>query len=355
MILYPNNPKSHHLLKPARVVFLVLGIMLLLGACTTPEPPDSQVVIITPTDTHTPPPSPIPTMIPSPTPYPEGAIALPLYESDPERIEIIETWAQELSQATGLNLILVPGIKTETGLLEALRDGKIHMAEINPLVYLVGSEQGWVEPGPIRTYDGQEAEAIMFISRTDTGFLPGEPPEVFQQLEGWRACWPDTQPLNPGLARYFALPSYILPLGLLRLNEVDNIEPVMRIGLSSQGYTPVLDQPVFDEECEFAAIPALSPEDFLNRGPTPIGERDEWEEKMQVLYTTAPINPFGLYVFSSTLPEAVREQLSLAILANPSPYDSEFIPFNETLYDEFRRIVLASEVDIQSYLFAPDS
>ena len=349
-----NNPKSHPLLKPAWIVFLVLGIMLLLGACTTPEPPVSPVVIITPTP---PPPSPPPTMIPSPTPYPEGTIAWgTIYEeSSPEDLEILETWARKLSETTGLNVILVPYPKTDLERLEALRDGKIHMTRIYPLAYLVGNERGWVEPGPIR--GEQEAEAIMFISRTDTGFLPGEPPEVFQQLEGSRACWPETKYLDPDLKPYYALPSYILPLGLLRLNGVENVEPVLteNIGYERQFPYPVLDRPVFNQQCEFAAISAVSPEDFLSSDPDI--DRSEWEEQMQILYTTEPLYPlYYFFGFSSTLLEAVREQLTLAILANPGPYEnSEYNPFNETLFDEFRRIALASELDLQSFLTAPDN
>ena len=334
-----NNPKSRHLLKPARIVFIMLGIIFLLGACTTPEPPVSQVVIISPTP---PPPSATPSVTPqtpTPTPYPEDTISLPLYGSDPERIKIIETWALELSQATGLNLILVPAPETEMGLLEALRDGRIHMAGIDPLTYLVGNEQGWVEPGPIMTVNGQEAQAIVFVSRTDTGFLPGEPPQVFQQLEGQRACWPETEALSLGEMYLFGLPSYILPLGLLQMNEVENVWPVIK-----EGDFPDVVRAVFFEQCEFAAVPASSL----------FTDSSELEDNMQILFTTEPIYPYySLYVFSSTLPEDVREQLSLAILANPNPYDSEYNPFNETLYDEFRRIVLASELDLQSFLSAP--
>ncbi len=357
MILYPNNPKSHHLLKPARVVFLVLWIMLLLGACTTPEPPVSQVVIITPTDTSPPPPSPTPTttpQIPTLTPFPEGAISLALSGFDPESLAMFETWARKLSETTGLNVIVLPVPETDMEVLEALRDGRIHMTVISPLAYLVGNEQGWVEPGPIMPLDGQEAGAIMFISRTDTGFLPGEPPEVFQQLEGWRVCWPETKNLGPNLLHQIALSSYILPLGLLRQNGVEDYFPVLIEGPEYENYRPKVDAEVFRGLCDFAAIEALSPEDFLNRAPASYINLDAWKENMQILYTTEPINPFMFFGFSPTLPEDVREQLAQAILANPGPYPNlDYLPFNETLYDEFRAIALASELDLQSFLTAP--
>ena len=347
----PNNPKSHPLLKPAWIVCLVLGMVLLLGACTAPEPPISQVVIISPTP---PPPSPPPTTIPTSTPYPEGTIAWGAIFEDtsPEDLEFIETWARILSETTGLDVILVPYPETAVERLEALRDGRIHMVTIHPLTYLVGNERGWVEPGPI--WGEQEAEAIMFISRTDTGFLPGEPPEVFQQLEGSRACWPETKYLDPNQKPYYALPSYILPLGLLRLNEVENVEPVLTENLSYERRYPypVLERPVFNQQCEFAAISAVSPENFMSFDSDI--DPSEWEEQMQILYTTEPINPrYSLYGFSSTLPEAVRESLSLAIIATLGLDDIELNPFNETLFDEFRRIVLASELDLQSFLSAP--
>ncbi len=349
--------------------FYPLIFLLLLAACTTPEPPVSEVVIVTPTDTYPPPPTPTsppnptPTIISqTPTPLPEGAIAWgALYEDiSPEALEMYESWARTLSQATGLNIILVPALMTEMETLEALRDGRIHMATMAPLAYVVGHDQGWVEPGPISIWGEQEAESIMFISRTDTGFLPGEPPEVFQQLEGSRACWPETK--NIAFSRdirmwEFDFPSYILPLGLLRLNGVENVLPVMLEGPSYEGYYPNLKLSVFHKQCEFAAIKAISPEDFKDWVPGPDINRGEWERKMQILYTTGPINPsYRLYGFSSTLQEAVREQLTQAILANPGPYEtSEYFPINETYLDEFQRIALASGLDLQSYLTAPDS
>ncbi len=355
-----NNPKNRHLLNPAWIVFLVLGIILLLGACTTSEPPFSEVVIVTPADTSPPPPSPIPTTTPVPTSFPEGTIAWGILSEetspeDLERIEMYETWSRALSQASGLDIVLVPYPQTDMETLEALRDGRIHMTTMHPLVYLVGNERGWVEPGPI--WGEQVNQPIAFISHTDTGFLPGEPPEVFQQLEGSRVCWPETKNMPPHRKRFYGLPSYILPLGLLRLNGVENVLPVPIEGPSHQDYEIAsLDIPIFRGLCDFAAVPVDFPDMILTgRFSIYVDDPDEYDEKMQILYITEPIYPLNaLFSFSPTLPEAVRERLSLALLTTLPPYeDLEFNLFNETLFDEFRRIVLASGVDLQSYLSAP--
>ena len=274
---------------------------------------------------------------------------------DPESIANGETWAQGLSAASGLNVVPLPGPTTDMELLDALRDGTIHMAELNALAFSYGQAQGWIQPGPIMKYTYQPSGSIMFVARTDSGLVPGEPPQVFQQLAGKRPCWPDPEGAyqnTPPVKEYF------LPAGLLAQAGVKLSQPVFITHTSTGHYE---SEAVFLRECDFAVMEAEPVEDFLkymydylmNKGVT----FTEWKEQMQVLYTTPPLEPFYVMAFSSQLDSTKRELLTNAMLSGPAaqghygmhgwlPYDEKQSAF----YNQFEALVVASGVDVADYL-----
>lgn len=330
--------------------------------------PGPAIVPILPTGTSTAqptiPPStgitiPINTLVPSGTPLPEGTIVLnwgySIVPPDPESIASGESLAQGLNAATGLNVVALPGPTTDMKLLEALRDSRIHMAELNALAFSYGQAQGWIVPGPVMKYTYQPSGSIMFVARIDSGLAPGDPPQVFQQLAGKRPCWPDPEGAyqqTPPVKEYF------LPAGLLSQAGVKLGLPVF-ITHTSTGHHE--SEAVFLRECDFAVMEAEPVEDFLkymydyllNRGVS----FTEWKEQMQVLYTTQPLEPFYIMAFSSQLDSTKRELLTNALLSGPAvqghygvhgwlPYDEKQSAF----YDQFQALVDASGVNVADYL-----
>jgi len=81
---------------------------------------------------------------------------------------------------------------------------------------------------------------------------------------------------------------------------------------------------------------------------------ERWAKEMQILYTTPPINPVGMLVFSPVVPTAIQAQISAAVVDIPSFYPSlKFQRFEESTYNEFQRIISVSGIDVQSYLAEP--
>lgn len=271
---------------------------------------------------------------------------------NPKLLNQWQEWAKQLEEATGLRFIVQAGPPTELELLEAIYNGKVHLAFLTPLAYILGHERGWVQPvaGTIAAWNGQDARRVMFIARTDTNLRPGEPPQVFEQLKDKYPCYRNLYPQLPGLA---PLAEYILPSGLLALNSVMTGNPVF-IG-SGDGFSSV-EVGVFSKACDFAAVDATSPDDFKNLlpGELPISAMTRWSREMQILYTTPPISPMGMIAISSTVPQSLQTQISQAVISLPS-FDAEtkLVDFNESLYDEFARIVIASTVNIELYLSIP--
>ncbi|MDI6768114.1 MAG: ABC transporter substrate-binding protein [Anaerolineales bacterium] len=266
---------------------------------------------------------------------------------DPALLDRWQEWAERLENATGLSFVVEPGPPTELELLEAMRTGEIGLAFLTPLAYAFGHERGWVKPAAnaVATWNGQDARRIMFIARTGTGLHPGEPPQVFEQLKDKRPCYRKLYPQLPSLA---PLEEYILPSGLLALNSVTTGAPVFVGGSDGFGNVEV---GVFSKGCDFAAVDALPPEQFRNNLPEGLSDFSRWAQEMQILYTTPPINPLGVIALSSTLPQSVQAQIAHAIVSIPG-LDTEIkeVDFNESLYNEFERIVAASGVDIHKYL-----
>jgi peptide/nickel transport system substrate-binding protein len=308
-------------------------------------------------------PSPLP---PTPTASPLGTADNPIIlagdylATDDKGRADWESWAQRLSAASGLSVvvraqILQPSaLVTEKQRLEALNSGAIHLAGVSALAYLAGRAQGWVEPGPVRETSGQLATAIMFFARTDTGLVSGQPPQVLEQLKGRKPCYPVIDRLI-----FTPVSEYVVPLGLLALNGIKTGAPTFLEGLAENNYYPSLPAAVYRGECDFATGDAWDPEAFKNLLPGELSSKvsfEQWAKSMQVLYTTPPIIPQGMMAFSARLPAPLRERLSHALVeTTPLQWvkaECRYRPFAdvESLYKEYARIVEAAGLDIPALL-----
>lgn len=356
-------------MRSARSVISVLILTTVICACA-PAPGLSKATS-TPTTpaTYTPQvataaPSPSP---PTPTASPLGTADNPIIlagdylATDDKGRADWEAWAQRLSAASGLSIVVRPQILqpsalvTEKQRLEALNSGEVHLGGVGALAYLAGRAQGWVEPGPVKETSGQVANAIMFFARTDTGLVPGEPPQVFEQFNGRKPCYPVTDKLI-----FTPVSAYVAPLGLLTLNGIKTGTSVFLEGPAINNYNPSLSAAVYRGECDFAADDAMrDPEAFKSLLPGELSRQvsfEQWAKSMQVLYITPPIIPQGMMAFSPRLPVALRERLSRALVETTPPQwvkaECRYRPFAdaEPLYKEYARIVEASGLDAQALL-----
>jgi peptide/nickel transport system substrate-binding protein len=297
------------------------------------------------------------TSIPFATPLPEGSIVLKwgyaIASMDQESKNNGDQWAEDLSAVSGLNVVPLPGPTTNMEILEAMRDGKIQMAEMDPLTFIYGQSQGWIMPGPVEYFPHTPDGSIMFVARTDSGLVKGEPPQVLQQLEGKRPCW-------PALDQSWRLSrppdyEYMLPLGMLAQAHVNLVDPVY-VNYTDSGRSPETE--VFLKKCDFAVVWSMPEEYFLMVWSDYLASKgftiDDWATQMQVLYTTPVLEPFRIVAFSNQLEASKRELLSNAVLSVPSystqisykPYDSE----QKAFFDNYQGLVTASGVNVEEYV-----
>lgn len=360
--------QTHQKMKVRIVLFLILLALVGCGeenkpAPTSPITPTMLPSFLVSSPSISPAATVIPTQMitstPTVTPLPEGTIVLnwgySVIPADPKSIAKAESWVKGLSSATGLTVVALPGPSTDMEILEALRDGKIHMATLNALAFSYGQSQGWIVPGPVDTYTYQPSGSLMFVARIDSGLVPGEPPEVYQQLAGKHPCWPDPA---GAYQNYPPVKEYFLPAGLLAQAGVKLGQPVFINHISTGHYE---SEAVFLRECDFAVIEAEPVEDFLkymydylmNKGVS----FSEWKEQMQILYTTPPLEPFYIMAYSSQLGLEQQEMLTKAILRLPAVQGEygmhDWIPYDEeqdTFYNQFQTLVDASGVNVADYL-----
>lgn len=300
-----------------------------------------------------------PTITTSPTftPLPEDTIVLnwgySVVPPDPESKTIGDNWAHDLSTVSGLNVVALPGPSTNMEILEALRDDKIHMAELDALTYSYGQSHGWIVPGLVVKHTSRPSGNIMFVVRTDTGLVKGDTPEVLQQLVGKRPCWPD---INQGW--WYGRPpiyEYLLPTGLLSQAGVELGRPVFVTYTNAHKDNTTQ---VFLGECDFAVVEAMPENYFLMQWSPYLGSKGatitDWKTQMQVLYTTPPLEPSSIMAFSSQLDPSKRNLLIEALLGVPD-YSTEalWVPFDAeqaAFYDQFQDLVDASGVIVADYL-----
>jgi peptide/nickel transport system substrate-binding protein len=290
-------------------------------------------------------------LLPSPTPIPEGTIVLKwgytILPSTADSKAWGARWAQVLSAASGLNVVVLPGPSTEMEILEAMRDGNIHIAELDALTFIYGQSQDWVVPGPVPEYENQPDGRLMFVSRKDTGLVAGESPQMYQQLAGRHPCWPDIASMN-----WLPVFEYIAPAGLLKQQGVELGSPVFVTNPKLEGY--VQAKAVFLKECDFAVFEAEPEEGFMSLWFPELGSMgytfNDWTNSMQVLFYTPPLVPFHVLAFSTKLDPTQREILSNAALNLPLVSAGDhWVRFDEsqaTFYQQFQALVSAAPVDI---------
>lgn len=269
--------------------------------------------------------------------------------------DIMAQWrasAQMLAEASGLQTRVQVGPATQVERLAMLARGEVHLAAGDPLIQVIGVEQCWLS---IAAWSAALGRRVMFVSRKDSGLVPGDESQVLPQLEGKRPCYPDTSRLA-----FPPLEGYFVPAGLLHLAGVVPGPPVYLEGLEENSFNPSLETGVYAGACDFAAVPAdVDPVQWVTNSLPGEAERmgatfESWARRMQVLFTTDPIiPPYGGVVISNSVPAEIRDRLVEAMLRVGGPYGEALSPPDLTLAARFARIVEASGVDPQPFLERP--
>jgi phosphonate transport system substrate-binding protein len=235
------------------MLLLVFGFtaVLLTGGCGVIGPTSATV---TPTLTLTPtfPPTLTPTPLPLGSPENPYVIGLVSETEDPQITAAAGELAQQIAQATGKSASGRVFISYRQ-MLESMEKGQVHAAWLPPLTYLYASERNIASVVLLTNHFGVYQYGTQFMANVNNGFTPFYDPisglssadaaTALQQFQGLRPCWVEPQSAS----------GYILPAGLMQMNNYTAQAPVM-----AQSHTAIVRALYIKGICDFGASFSIS-------------------------------------------------------------------------------------------------
>lgn len=246
------SSRSTNALQIPWILLCVLG--LILSACSgggqnqTPSPDITQTL------------SPEATSRPTitPTPEPLGSTANPFIlgtvgaDLEDQTAAAAQELARQLGESAGV-VMEAHLFKDYTALLEAMEEGEVHITWLPPLTYLYASQRGLAEVVLLTNHFGVYQYGAQFMANVESGFTPYYDPisgrnsadaaEALAQFDNLRPCW--VEPLSPA--------GYIVPAGLLAINQINSLPPVM-----TQSHTATVRALYIKGICDFGATFSVS-------------------------------------------------------------------------------------------------
>jgi len=336
-----------------RKTFLSILVLLMVSGCYIPSG-----VVATPTITFTPLVAVTPTETAFPTqPPPElGLLENPLILSLPpgsnsqEQIDAAKVIAELFTQRTGYVVVTVVPDST-SALMQALENGNIHIALLDPLSYELAYQEGFASAAYTILQDGEAAYGAQFIAARKDGYKSyfdelsktnlGEASEALAQFEDKKPCWSDE--ISPS--------GYIIPLGFLNQNQV-----ATRPAAFVQGHPTVVRSIYLGGICDFGATYVDA-----RKFPSLEDQYPDLIEQVLVIWRMPDIIPYAVLAFSTKMPQNMRDLFSVtipAILQTTTgkeafkmAYDiDDMLPVTDTYFDEFHKYMQASQVELSELI-----
>jgi phosphonate transport system substrate-binding protein len=327
---------------------LAILLLLTLTACSLPS--------ATPTATAS---APTPgraatqTVIPTPLPdTPLGTDANPIIlsllpSSGGEITDSARDVAAQLSHLTGL--VIVPyAPATYAEIVDALGEGRIHIAFLAPFPYILAHKKGHADAALATTVLGRDRSAAQFVvnremvtNRTFTLYFDpasgtnlADASIALKQFADKKPCWTDP----------YSATGYVVPFGTLNENGIQT-----KLGAFVQGHATVIKSLYADPQgkiCQFGAVIADG-QVFVASG------YEDAAERVVVVWRTEPIVPFDGVAYASSLPDGMRVSISAAFLsmiqndegmsALRDTYQIDGLELiDDTFYDALRRLLQES-------------
>lgn len=349
-----RTPRSAN--RPPRfpAVLLALSLlMMLFSACGGGAPPASLTPTVTLTAT--------PTLRASstPTPLPLGSVENPFIiglvteTNDPQIIGAGNAISERIWQDTGM-LTLPRAYPSYTALLDAMAAREAHIAWMPPLTYLYASDRGVAEAVLLTNHFGVYQYGAQFLANVESGFTPYFDPisglssadaaTALGQFQGMRPCW--VEPQSPS--------GYILPAGLLEVNEIGTLPAVM-----SQSHTAVVRSLYIKGVCDFGATYATVGDPRTASAVQ--GDLPDVMNRVLILWVSDAVIPNVSLSLVSGLSERERQLLTesfLRIAGDPDGlsilsisagnYEIEDLrAIQDNLYDPLREVVDALDIPLR--------
>ena len=338
-----------------RISSLLINFLLvaafLLANCTYPRPDVTQIPQATETETPTPEVTPTDTAQPFPTAELGLAenpliLALPPSATSQAQIDAAKVIASQFTERTGHTVVTVIP-ESEAALVEALGKGNAHIVLLEPYAYELAYQRGWVRAAYAVLKDGEGKYGAQFIAARKRGFESyfdegtelntADAKIALAQFKDKKPCWSDeTSPSG-----------YVIPAGYLNENQV-----VIKPPAFVQGHPTVVRSLYASGICDFGAT-------YIDARKFPSLE-DEFPnliEQVIIVWRIPDIIPYEILAFSTNMPQEMRDLLANAIpammqttagkAAFKTTYDiEEMQAVNDAYYDEFRRYVNLSGIDL---------
>jgi phosphonate transport system substrate-binding protein len=306
-------------------------------------------------------PSPVPTTIPISTPQPDtplgteaNPIVLSLIPSKGREIpESAQDLTAQLSNLTGLVIVpFAPASYTEV--VDALGEGRVHIAWLPPFPYLLAHKEGTADAALATIVLGRDLSAAQFLVNRKmveerifttwfdpaTGLNLADAASALQQFQDKKPCW--TDPTSPT--------GYVVPLGILNENGI-----MTKTGAFVQGHATVIKSLYADPEgeiCQFGVTIAEG-QVFIATG------YEDAAEKVVVVWVTDPIVPFDGVAYAPSLSDEMRISISAAFLSmiqteegNAVLRDTYQIDglklIDDTFYNALRKLLEQSGLELSS-------
>ena len=261
-----------------------------------------------------------------------------------------ESLAGLLEKSTGY--VIVPVVPpSEADLVTGFGNGNAHIGVLSPYGYLLASSAGSAEAAFAREQNSAIFYGSQFIARQNTGFTSyfdplnggnsAEAPTALGQFEGKKPCFTDTR--SPS--------GYVVPLGYLKLQNIQMREPAFLAG-----HVAVVRAIEVGGICDFGAS-------YVDARGYP-GLQDQYPNLMKdvvVIWRIPPIIPYETLAFVRGMDENMRRVLIRAFVDLMGTDDGRSAMqilyginamqvVQDSQYDEFRRIVKASELDLSELI-----
>ena len=334
-------------------------IAFLLGNCNIPRisfapatatntaaPTGTAPVDLTPTDTA-PPPFATAELGLAENPL---ILALPPTANSQEQIDAAKIIASQFTERTGYTVVTVIP-ESYTALLVALEMGNAHITVLDPVLYELAYQRGLVQASYAVLREGEATYGAQFLASRKGGFTShfdegirenlDEAPIALAQLGDKKPCWTDeTSPSG-----------YIIPLGYLNENQI-----VTKPAAFVEGHPTVVRSLYASGICDFGATYVDA-----RKFPSLEDQYPDLVEQVPVIWRIPEIIPYPIFVFSTDLPQNMRDLFANTIPAILQTTDGqaafktayeieETLPVNDSYYAEFREYVRASQVELSDLL-----
>jgi phosphonate transport system substrate-binding protein len=298
----------------------------------------------------------------TPTPHPLGSSENPYVigsvseVDDPQIPAAAEALGTQITSLSGAQAVgkVYPSYDQ---MLEDLAEGKVHAVWMQPLTYLYASQQGLAEVALLTNHFGVYQYGSQFLANVSSGFTPYFDPISGQNSADAATALAQFQDKRPCYVEPQSTSGYIVPAGLLQLNQIRSAPAVI-----TQSHPGLVRALYIQGICDFGATFAISGDP--RTASTVQGDLPDVMNRIIVIYRSDAIIPNINLSLLAGLSENSRQTLITAFLDLAKTPDGKALlsraagnyqiddikPVNDDLYNPLRDTVKALNLNLKEMI-----